>query len=365
MPPLPPGTRNQLRLVAWEVTRSCGLRCLHCRASAQQGPYTGELTTAECERVLDGIAAFARPIVILTGGEPMLRDDIYHLAEYGTRLGLRMVMAPCGALLTEETCSALIKAGIRRISLSIDGADAQRHDRFRGVAGAFESVMRGIEAARSAGLEFQVNTTITKMNVDQLPAIFDLAASLGAVSFHPFMLVPTGRGSALADEGLTPSEYERVLNWIYDHRSLAGMSVKPTCAPHYYRILRQRERLAGRTVAPETHGLDAMTKGCLGGQGFAFISHRGIMQICGFLDLPAGDLRQAGFAVQPLWENSPLFRAVRDPDGYRGRCGKCDFRKVCGGCRARAFAATGDYLAEEPFCAYEPPDNARQERVNG
>jgi heme b synthase len=314
--------------------------------------------------VLDGIAAFARPIIILTGGEPMLRADIYHIAEYGTRLGLRMVMAPCGALLTGETCSALMKAGIRRISLSIDGAAAQSHDRFRGVAGAFESVMRGIGAAKSAELEFQVNTTITGMNVDQLPAIFDLAASLGAVSFHPFMLVPTGRGSTLADEALAPSEYERVLNWIYDHRSSSGMTVKPTCAPHYYRILRQREKLAGRAVTTETHGLDAMTKGCLGGQGFVFISHIGIMQICGFLDVPAGDLRQTEFAVQPLWENSPLFRAMRDPDGYRGRCGRCDYRKVCGGCRARAFATGGDYLAEEPYCAYEPPVHGGQARIH-
>jgi heme b synthase len=309
--------------------------------------------------MLRGIAAFARPIVILTGGEPMLRPDIYHIAAYGTSLGLRMVMAPCGTLVTEETCARLISAGIQRISLSIDGATAASHDAFRRVAGAFDGVMAAVTSARSAGLAFQVNTTITRLNVGELPAIFDLARSLGAVSFHPFLLVPTGRGRELADLGLPPVEYERVLHWIYDRRSTAGMTVKPTCAPHYYRILRERERLAGRTVRPQTHGPDAMTKGCLGGRGFAFVSHVGTVQICGFLDLPAGSLRETGFNLQPVWENSPLFRKVRDPGAYRGRCGRCDYGVVCGGCRARAFAATGDYLADEPACTYAPPGARR------
>lgn len=357
-------TRKELRLVSWEITRSCNLHCRHCRAAARKGPYQGELTTAECKRVLRNIAAFARPIIILTGGEPMLRPDIYHIAEYGTGLGLRIVMASCGALLTEETCSTLKTAGIRRISLSIDGATAQSHDAFRGVVGAFDGVMTGIKAARSAGLEFQINTTITRMNIGELQAIFDLVNSLGAVSFHPFLLVPTGRGRDILDQEISPEEYEMVLNWIYDHRSPTGITLKPTCAPHYYRILRQRERLAGKTVHPETHGLDAMTKGCLGGQGFAFISHIGITQICGFLDIPAGDLRENELNLQPVWENSPFFRELRDLDAYHGRCGYCDYRRACGGCRARAYATGGDYLAEEPYCTYEPRGERRAGRIH-
>ncbi len=346
--------KNELRLVAWEVTRSCNLNCRHCRAAAEKGPYSGELSTDECEKLLITIAGFSHPIIILTGGEPMLRPDIYHIAEFGTSLGLRMVMAPCGKLLTEDTCKRLLASGIRRISLSIDGATAQTHDSFRRVKGAFDSVMEGIRAARETGLEFQINTTVTKLNIDELPDIFDLAIRLGAVSFHPFLLVPTGRGKELADQEIAPEEYERVLTWIYDHRATVGMSLKPTCAPQYYRILRQNERKAGRSVAPETHGLDAMTKGCLGGQGFAFISHVGVVQICGFLDVAAGNLRENGFDFRSVWENSPLFRDMRDLDKYHGRCGRCEFRRVCGGCRARAYAATGDYLAEEPYCVYEP-----------
>lgn len=347
-------TTPPLRLIAWEVTRSCNLNCRHCRAAAHNGPYQGEFSTEEAERFLANVAGFAKPIIILTGGEPMLRKDIFHLAEYGTQLGLRMVMAPCGMLLTEESCGRLIDSGIQRISLSIDGASAESHDAFRRVDGAFEGVMRGAEAARAAGLQFQINTTVTKMNVEELPAIFDLAVRLGAVSFHPFLLVPTGRGKELADYELPPEEYERVLNWIYEHRESADLTLKPTCAPHYYRILRQRERAAGRKVRPETHGLDAMTKGCLGGQGFAFVSHIGVVQMCGFLDTPAGDLRENGLDFQKIWEDSPFFAQIRDLNGYGGRCGYCEYRRVCGGCRARAYAMNGDYLAEEPFCVYEP-----------
>jgi heme b synthase len=348
------GPKNELRLVAWEVTRSCNLNCRHCRAAAEKGPYAGEFSTAECETLLRNIAGFAKPIIILTGGEPMLRPDIYHIAEFGTSLGLRMVMAPCGKLLTEDTCLKIKAAGIQRISLSLDGATAQTHDAFRRVTGAFDSVMQGIAAARKTGLEFQINTTITKLNVDELPAIFDLAITLGAVSFHPFLLVPTGRGKELSDQEIAPAEYERVLNWIYDHRANAALSLKPTCAPHYYRILRQREREAGRSVAPQTHGLDAMTKGCLGGQGFAFISHVGRVQMCGFLDICAGDLRENRLDFKSVWQNSELFHQIRNLDGYYGRCGYCEYRRVCGGCRARAFASTGNYLDEEPYCIYQP-----------
>lgn len=346
--------KNQIRLIAWEVTRTCKLNCRHCRAAAHNGPYQGELSTEECEKLLDNVAGFAKPIVILTGGDPMLRDDIYHLARYGTRHGLRMVMAPCGESLTEESCKKLTDAGIQRISLSIDGATSDSHDAFRRVNGSFQGVMNGIEAAKSAGLEFQINTTVTRMNVEELPGIFNLAEKSGAVSFHPFLLIPTGRGKELADQEIPPQRYEQVLHWIYENRQTSAMSLKPTCAPHYYRILRQREHEAGSQVKPESHGLDAMTKGCLGGDGFAFISHIGEVQICGFLDVKAGDIRGSGYNFEEIWNNSPLFNEIRNLDGYKGKCGYCEYREVCGGCRARAYAAHGDYLSEEPFCIYEP-----------
>ncbi|MBD3422490.1 MAG: heme b synthase [Chitinivibrionales bacterium] len=349
------------RLIAWELTRACTLKCRHCRASADTSRSTAEFSTAECEKVLDNVAAFAKPIIILTGGEPLMRDDIFHLARHGSDLGLRMVLATCGALLSEAVCRRLIDAGIQRISLSIDGATARSHDAFRRVDGAFADAMTAAAHARRAGLEFQINTTVSQLNKDELPEIFNLAIELGAVSFHPFLLVPTGRGKELADYELSPVEYERVLKWVYDQRGTAPIGLKPTCAPHYYRILRQQEQQRGRRVTRQTHGLDAMTKGCLGAQGFAFISHVGNVQMCGFLQETAGNVRECHYDFKTIWFDSAFFNRIRALDGYHGRCGVCEYQSVCGGCRARAFAMTGDYLAEEPFCLYRPESmrNAR------
>lgn len=343
-----------MRLVAWELTRSCVLSCRHCRASALNKSYANELSTNECKKVIDSLAAMGHCIVILTGGEPMLRDDLYEIAGYGNQLGLRMVMATCGTLLNTSKCAELRKAGIARISLSIDGATAQSHDAFRGVNGAFDGLIRGIGAARDSGLEFQINTTITKSNLHELPDIYSLAVKLGAVSFHPFLLVPIGRAAELESEMISAEEYERTLNWIYDRHLSKEITVKPTCAPHYYRIFREREMMAGRTVKRETHGLDALTKGCLGGQGFAFISHTGIVQICGFLDIDAGDLRTTNYNFDDIWRTSPLFSQIRAVDKYHGKCGRCEYRAVCGGCRARAHAVNNDFLGEEPQCKYQP-----------
>jgi AdoMet-dependent heme synthase len=344
----------ELRVVAFEVTRNCILNCKHCRATASRQSGVDELSTDECKRVIDSIAQMGEAVIILTGGEPMLREDIYEIAKYGVDRGQRMAMAPCGLLLNKDSCQKIVATGISRISLSIDGATAVTHDAFRGQNGAFEKLIVGIDAARSAGLEFQVNTTVTNSNIDELPAIFELALQLGAVSFHPFLLVPIGRGKNLTHEMISPEQYESVLNWIYDQRSNTKITLKPTCAPHYYRILRQRESAAGRIVKPATHGLDAMTKGCLGGQGFAFISHTGDVQICGFLEHCAGSLRKNGYNFGDIWQNSELFLEIRSLDKRKGKCGICEYVNVCGGCRARAFSVNGDYLGEEPQCGYEP-----------
>ena len=344
------------RLIAWEVTRSCNLSCVHCRASAAYGPYPDELTTEEAFRFLDDVADFAKPIIILTGGEPLMRADVFDIASYGMGLGLRMAMAPNGTLITPENARQMISSGIRRISISLDGVTPESHDAFRGVPGAFEGALQGIEHAKAAGLEFQINTTITRHNVGELEEMAGLAVELGAVAWHPFLLVPTGRGEELEGQELSPAEYERILNWFYDVQKSMSLHVKPTCAPHYYRVLRQRARTEGIRVTRETHGMEAMTKGCLGGQAFAFVSHVGTVQICGYLDVPCGDIRRQPF--EEIWRTSPVFHQVRDLDGYGGRCGHCEYRSVCGGCRARAFARTGDYLAEEPYCAYTPKREA-------
>jgi AdoMet-dependent heme synthase len=342
------------RLVAWETTRRCPMKCKHCRGAARDEDYEGELTNAEAKLMIDNIAAFAKPILILTGGEPMFRPDVYELARYATDRGLRAVMSPCGPMINPETANKMKESGIRRISVSLDGATAATHDEFRGVPRAFDAAIEGIKHARNAGVEFQINTTVTKHNIAELPAILDLAIALGAAAFNPFLLVPTGRGKAIADMEISPAEYERALNWIYEKSLALDIQFKPTCAPHYYRIYRQREEKAGRPVSPQSHGLFAMTKGCMGGQGFVFVSYRGILQPCGFLDLNCGDLRAENFDFKKIYETSPQFLELRDPAHYHGKCGVCEYTRFCGGCRARAFAKDGDYLGEEPFCVYSP-----------
>lgn len=340
------------RLIAWEVTRTCNLSCVHCRASSEVGPYSGELSTEEGIRFLSDIASFSQPIIIMTGGEPLLRADIFDLASHGSSLGLKMVMSSNGTMLTEEWVGKIDDAGVKRLSISLDGASSEIHDKFRMVEGAFEGAVRGIELIKKSGLEFQVNTTITQYNLSELPAIQELACRLGAAAHHIFLLVPTGRGKDLTDQEISPSDYEKTLHWFYDQREKVSLHLKATCAPHYYRILRQRARAEGKTVTLDNFGMDAVTKGCLGGQSFAFISHRGEVRICGYMEVKCGDIRQESF--RHIWHHSPVFLAMRDVDGYGGRCGRCEYRRVCGGCRARAYAVSGDYLAEEPFCSYVP-----------
>jgi heme b synthase len=340
-----------LRMVAWEVTRSCNLACVHCRASSVLGPYEGELDTARCLRLLDEIAAFSKPVIILTGGEPLLRKDIFEIAAYGDSKGLRMVMATNGTLVDDATAAKIRDAGIRRVSISLDGVDAERHDAFRQVPGAFEGALAGIEALKRAGVEFQVNTTITRMNLDQIEGLLELAQKLGAAAHHIFLLVPTGRGKEMAHQAISPEDYEKTLDWFYEAGLACPMQLKATCAPHFYRIYHQRKKERAEKALPE-NPLHTMTRGCLGGSSFVFISHRGQAQPCGYLELDCGQLKEKSF--EEIWKHSLIFRDLRDLRKYGGKCGRCEFITVCGGCRARAYEKSGDFLAEEPLCIYEP-----------
>jgi heme b synthase len=345
-------TSHPLRMIAWELTRSCNLACVHCRASAEYGPYEGELSTQEVFRVMDEIASFSKPVIILTGGEPLLRPDIFEVASYGTAKGFRMVMATNGTLFNEEIIQKMKTSGIQRISISIDGPTAETHDAFRKVKGSFVGSLRGIEMAKKGGIEFQINTTITQVNLQRIPEILRLAVDLGAVALHFFLLVPTGRGKELKDQEISAQDYEKTLHWFYDQIDKVPLQLKATCAPHYYRILRQRAKKEGKKVTPKIHGLDAMTRGCLGGISFCFISHVGQVQPCGYLELNGGNVREKHF--REIWVKSDVFQNLRNTDGYQGKCGRCEFRKVCGGCRARAYELSGEYMAEEPYCVYEP-----------
>ncbi len=343
---------NIVRMIAWEVTRSCNLNCIHCRAASRLGPYPGELSSEKCLSLIDEISAVASPVIILTGGEPLLRPDIFDLASYGTKKGLRMVMATNGTLVDQSTVRKMITSGIQRVSVSIDGPDAESHDAFRSQPGAFAGAMRGIEAMKAAGMEFQINTTITTANLREIKLIHDLALKLGAAAHHIFLLVPTGRGKDLASQAITAADYEETLQWFYEESLTCAIQLKATCAPHYFRIMHQNRAKGARPVKKERGHLHESTKGCLGGISFCFISHTGQVQPCGYLELDCGNVQKQSFAE--IWEKSAIFSNLRDYGKYGGKCGRCEFIKVCGGCRARAFEATGDYLAEEPLCLYSP-----------
>ncbi len=342
--------KPDLRMIAWELTRSCNLNCLHCRAAAEQGPYAGELTTEECFRFIDEVAAFSKPVLILTGGEPLLRKDIFEIASYGTHKGLRVVMAVNGTLLNAEKARAAKQAGIQRVSISLDGAVAEAHDRFRGVTGAFTGAMEGISYLKEAGLAFQINTTVTMRNLGEIEDILQLAIEKGAAAHHIFLLVPTGRGRELAHEGVTPEEYEQTLTWFAEQDSKAPIQLKATCAPQYHRIIHQQGNTKDRKGQGD--GLHTFTRGCLGGISFCFVSHQGDTQPCGYLEVSGGNIRERSF--QEIWEKAAVFQHLRDVRALKGKCGRCEYRLVCGGCRARAYALHGDYLAEEPLCPYQP-----------
>ena len=360
----------RLQMVAWEITRTCNLFCAHCRAAAAHGPYPDELSTGECYRVIDAILEVGKPIIILSGGEPLMRDDILHIATYAVGRGLRVVMGTNGTLITEEIAARLKDIPISRLGVSLDFPVASFQDDFRGEAGAFEAAMAGIANARRAGIEVQINATLTRLNIAHLDALVALALEVGAVAFHPFLLVPTGRGKGLESVQLSPQEYERTLNWIYDRQRELGnrMFFKPTDAPHYMRVVNQRQKaVTGTTalkepeVATRQNPANNITRGCLAGTGFCFISHRGRVQGCGYLDVEAGNLREQ--PLRHIWAHSPLFNALRDLSNMKGKCGACEYLRVCGGCRARAYEATGDYLEAEPYCVYRP--GAREDTLAG
>lgn len=328
-----------LRMVAWELTRNCNLNCIHCRAKATLGPHQGELTTEECKKIIDDISSFASPIVILTGGEPLMREDLFEIIRYGNEKGLRLVIAVNGTLLDRDKATRLKELGIQRVSMSIDGKDARSHDAFRGVPGSFDAVVKAAGILQEIGLPFQINTTVTRLNVDDLGEICESVKAAGAVAWHVFLLVPVGRGEGLRGEELNAKMYEDVLQWLYTVEKKDELEMKVTCAPHYYRIVTEK-------------GDTPKSAGCLAGKSFMFISHRGIAQPCGYLEMDSGDVRKEG--VKKVWEGSPVFTKLRDLRSYKGKCGACRFLAICGGCRARAHELRGDMLGEEPYCTYIP-----------
>jgi AdoMet-dependent heme synthase len=343
------------RWLAWEITGRCNLNCIHCRSSSGPEADPEEFTTGEALRLIDEISAYASPVIVLSGGEPLLRGDWFELARYGTAKGLRMCLATNGTLVDDTVCRQIAEAGIRMVSLSLDGSTAKIHDDFRRQPGAFQGVMHAIELFRRFGIPFLINSSFTARNREDIPNVYRLARQTGAKAWYLFMIVPTGRAGEAQGELISAEDYEKILHWHYEQElGETQILMRPTCAPHYYRIVRERSRQEGRDWKPRSlQFATGVSKGCLAGQHIAFIDRLGNVLPCSYFPEPAGRLRQESF--RKIWEESPLFLALRDYRKYRGRCGSCEFLKVCGGCRARAYALKqGDYLAEEPFCTHEP-----------
>lgn len=339
------------RLIFWELTEGCNLACIHCRAGAQPERAPDELTTEEALRLVDEIAGMASPILVLTGGEPLYRPDLIEIAARASARNLRVAVATNGTLVDEAMARRLREAGVSRCSISMDGATPEVHDAFRGIPGAWKGALEGTAALQAAGIQVQFNVTVGRHNREQLPDIFALALAKGVAALHPFLLVPVGCGVQLQDwDMLSPVETEEVLWWLSSVSVNAPFEVKPTCAPQYYRVLRQQP--AG--ARPSLHGL---TRGCLAGTGVCFISRHGVVQPCGYLPLEAGNVRKQRFAE--IWNHSPLFTVLRDPEALQGKCGVCEFKRVCGGCRARAYGQDAAYLGEEPSCPHQPGRTGR------
>ena len=344
---------SSLRLVFWETTKACNLNCRHCRAVPQASLGPTEMQTPEALALMDQIAEVARPVLVLSGGEPLFRPDLFTLGAYGVKLGFRMALATNGTLIDRAVADRVVATGFSRVAVSLDGAKAGTHDLFRNLPGSHARALDGISALRKAGMSVQINSTIAKHNVAELPDLLRLALDLGADALHLFMLVPVGCGVEIAPTEMLPAgEYERVLHWFDEQSKTCPIDLKATCAPHYFRIMRQRAKEERIRITPETHGFEAMTKGCLAGSAVCFVSHKGEVYPCGYLPVSAGNVRKQHF--RDIWESAEVFRVLRDEDNLQGKCGYCEFRRVCMGCRARAYGCTGNYLDPEPYCVYEP-----------
>jgi heme b synthase len=349
-----------VKWIAWEITRRCNLNCVHCRSSSKMESIEHpDFPLDEAKRVLDDISSYAQPVVVLSGGEPLLREDVFDIAAYGTAKGLRMCLATNGTLVTDTICHKIKEAGIRMVSLSLDGSTAAVHDNFRNQPGAFDGTLHAAELFRQHEIPFLVNSSFTKRNQEEIPKVYELAKRIGATAWYMFMIVPTGRGQDIMNELISAENYEEILDWHYQmEKEEHELLVRPTCAPHYYRIILQKSKEEGekfkrRSLKFSTGG----SKGCLAGQLICLIDVDGEVLPCSYFPKSAGNIRKKSF--KDIWENSELFQELRNFKIYKGSCGRCEYLNVCGGCRARSYSMTGDYLAEEPFCNYSPQEKVK------
>ncbi len=377
-------------MLFWESTIRCNLACAHCRRLESNEADSADLSTAQAQDLIRQLADLGQrqpqmPVLVFSGGEPLCRADLFPLIRIARQRGIIPALATNGTLIDNDKARQIREAGVMRVSVSLDGATAEVHDRMRQIPGAFDQAVEGIRRLHEHQVPFQINMTLTKQNVGQLEEVYELARSLGSVAVHLFMLVPVGCGEVLAEtDMLPPPAYEQIMQEIVNLEGRGQMQIKVTCGPHYERVKRQARTAPGGSVKAgglgdgstgpgEGHrqaSLDAATharhasKGCLAGLGVLFVSHRGEVYPCGYLPIDCGNILEK--RLVDIWDNNEDLARMRDVAALEGKCGLCGFRQVCGGCRGRAYAATGNYMAEEPFCVYIPrttpkPDPLRQE----
>jgi radical SAM protein with 4Fe4S-binding SPASM domain len=326
-------------LISWNLTKKCNLRCPHCYMEADPQAAENELTTAECLRLLDEMKALGAEMVILTGGEPLMRQDIYDIARYASNLGIWVVMGSNGVLITNRVARKMVECGVQGVAISIDSLNCEKHNSFRGGPNAWELSVRGLDICRANGLQVLIQTTVMEMNYEEIPALIEFARAKGVWSFNLYFLVQTGRGQQMND--LSPQQTEAMLSYLVDEQDKhRPMLVRSKCAPHFKRIAYER-------------GLGGLESGgCMAAVEYCRIMPQGDVTPCPYMTVSAGNVRQQSF--RDIWETSPVLRDLRDVKRLKGRCGACEFNQLCGGCRCRAFAAYGDYLQEDPACAYQP-----------
>ncbi len=352
-------------IVIWELTRACELKCLHCRAEAQYHRHPLELTFEEGKKLIDDIYEMNNPMLVFTGGDPLMRPDVFDIAEYAVKKGVRVSMTPSATPnVTKEAMEKAKNVGLARWAFSIDGHCAEVHDHFRGTSGSFDLTMNAISYLHELEMPLQINTVISRYNVDYLDEMAEMVEKLGCVLWSVFFLVPTGRGKE--SDMISPAQHEKVLRWLYKLSKRVPYDIKTTAAQHYRRVVIQgkmRENkdhddairyedalMSGKTG--QIDGLGRAPKGVNDGNGFVFISHTGDVLPSGLLPIKAGNVRETPLAT--IYRESEVFQNLRNPDKYKGKCGVCEFRHVCGGSRSRAYNITGDYMESEPYCVYIP-----------
>ena len=361
-----------LRLLFWETTIKCNLACAHCRRVELDESADKDLSTSQAKELIEQLADLGKrqpfmPILVFSGGEPLCREDLFELIGRAKSLGIVPALATNGTLIDATVAKMIKDNAIARVAVSLDGATADVHDRLRQLEGSFESALEGIRHLRDRKVPFQINVTLTKHNARQLEDIYELAKSLGAIALHVFMLVPVGCGQALAEtDMLSPEQYEQKMLEICRLDGRGRLQMKVTCGPHYERVIRQQGLQRSRTeadqsgdVVPGRNKQSRASRGCLAGLGVLFVGHQGDVFPCGYLPVKCGNVLED--QLGDIWYNNQDLARMRDSNGLEGKCGVCGYRQVCGGCRGRAYAATGNYMAEEPFCAYIPPEAVHSE----